>query len=58
MLKVPSIKPTAGQNIFLSKIKNLFRKSSDSYRMAIGEILRKREVITEKQLQDALRVQK
>ena len=58
MLKVPSIKPTAGQNIFLSKIKNLFRKSSDGYRMTIGEILRKREVITEKQLQDALRVQK
>ena len=58
MLKVPSIKPTAGQNIYLSKIKNLFRKSSDSYRMAIGEILRKREIVTEKQLQDALRVQK
>ncbi len=58
MLKVPSIKPTAGQNIYLSKIKNLFRKSSDGYSMTIGEVLKKREIVSEKQLQDALRVQK
>ena len=52
------MKPSNPQNFFLSKIKRLFRKPSDGYSMTIGEVLRKRNVITEKQLQDALRVQK
>lgn len=58
MLKIPSIKQTAGRSIFLSKIRGLFRRSSDDFRMTIGEVLRKREIVTDRQLQDALRVQK
>ncbi|UCD30906.1 MAG: HAMP domain-containing protein [Desulfobacterales bacterium] len=58
MRKIPSIKTTTDQNIFLSKIKNMFRKSPGGYSMTIGEVLRKREIVTEEQLQDALRVQK
>ena len=58
MLKTPSIKQTTARNITFSKIKRLFRKSSDGYSMTIGEVLRKREIISEKQLQDALKVQK
>ena len=58
MPKTPSIEPTTARNNYLSKIKRLFRKSLDGYSMTIGEVLRKREIITEKQLQDALRVQK
>ena len=58
MLNISWLKPTADQNIFLSKIKHLFKKPSDGYRMAIGEVLRKREIVTEKELLDALRVQK
>jgi adenylate cyclase len=46
------------QNIFHSKIKKLFGKSSDDYHMTIGEVLRRRGIITEKQLQEALKVQK
>ena len=46
------------QNIFHSKIKKLFGKSSDDFHMTICEVLRRRDIITEKQLQEALKVQK
>jgi len=40
------------------KLKNLLKKSSDDFRLTIGEILRQREIITQKQLETALEVQK
>ena len=52
------MKPLQPQNIVISKIRRLFGKSSDDYRMTIGEVLRQRGIITEKQLQHALAVQK
>lgn len=45
-------------NILFYKIKNLFRKSAKDYRLTIGEVLRQRQIITEKQLQTALEVQR
>ncbi|MGB2927293.1 MAG: adenylate/guanylate cyclase domain-containing protein [Desulfobacterales bacterium] len=46
------------QNIFHSKIKKLLGKSPDDFRITIGEVLRRKGIITEKQLQEALKVQK
>jgi adenylate cyclase len=50
--------PLSPQNIFHPKIKNLFRKSPDDFRTTIGQVLRRKGIITEKQLQEALKVQK
>jgi len=52
------MKSLTGQNIFLSRIKRLFGKTTDDYRRNIGEVLRQRNIITEEQLQNALKVQK
>ncbi|MEE8553602.1 MAG: adenylate/guanylate cyclase domain-containing protein [Desulfobacterales bacterium] len=52
------MKSLTGQNIFFSKIKRLFGKTTDNYHRNIGEILRQRNIITEEQLQHALKVQK
>ena len=52
------MKPSTHQNRFASKIKRLFRKSSNDYRITIGEVLRRRDIISEKQLQYALKLQK
>ncbi len=41
-----------------SKIKKLFGKSPDDFRITIGEVLRRKGIITEKQLQKAIKVQK
>jgi adenylate cyclase len=46
------------QNILLTKVKRFFGKPSDACRKTIGEVLRQRNIISEKQLQNALRVQK
>ncbi len=46
------------QNIFRSKFKKLLGKSPDNSRITIGEILKRKGIITEKQLQEALKVQK
>jgi adenylate cyclase len=50
--------PLTPQNIFLSRIKELFGKSPDDFRITIGQVLRRKGIITEKQLQEALKVQK
>jgi adenylate cyclase len=50
--------PLTSQNIFHSNIKKLFGKSSNDDRITIGEVLRRKGIITEKQLQEALKVQK
>ena len=52
------MKSLNGQNIFFSKIKRLFGKTTDCYHRNIGEVLRQRNIITEEQLQHALKVQK
>ncbi len=52
------MKSLTGQNIFFSKIKRLFGKTTDYYHRNIGEVLRQRNIITEEQLQHALKVQK
>ena len=52
------MKPLTAQTFLQSRIKRLLGKSSDNYSMAIGAVLRKRGIITEKQLQEALKVQK
>jgi adenylate cyclase len=41
-----------------SKTKRLFGKPPDDFRMTIGEVLRRKGIITEKQLQEALKIQK
>ena len=51
------MQPLTAQNILLSNIKRLIGKSSD-YHQVIGEVLKRRGIITEKQLQDALKIQK
>ncbi len=43
--------------ILFYKIKNIFKKSSNDYRLTIGEVLKQRNIITERQLQTALEVQ-
>jgi len=50
--------PLTPQNIFRSKFKKLLGKSPDNFRITIGEILKRKGIITEKQLQEALKVQK
>lgn len=50
--------PLTPQNTFHSKIKKLFGKSPNDFRITIGELLRRKGIITEKQLQEALKVQK
>ena len=50
--------PLTPQNIFHAKIKKLFGKSPDDFRITIGELLRRKGIITKKQLQEALTVQK
>jgi len=52
------MKPLRPQNILISEVRRLFGKPSDDYRMTIGEVLRQRGIISEKQLQSALAVQK
>ena len=52
------MKPLRPQNIIISQIKRLFGKPSEDYRMTIGEVLKQRGIISEKQLQHALAVQK
>jgi len=52
------MKPLTVQTFLPSRIKKLLGKSPDSYSMAIGAVLRKRRIITEKQLQEALKIQK
>ena len=57
--EIPQMKPLAAAQTFLQSIINrLSGKSPDNYSIAIGAVLRKRGIITEKQLQDALKVQK
>jgi adenylate cyclase len=50
--------PLTSQNIFHSKIKKFLGKSPDDFRITIGEVLRRKGIITEKQLREALKVQK
>jgi len=50
--------PLNSQNIFHSNIKKLFGKSPDDDPITIGEVLRRKGIITENQLQEALKVQK
>ena len=45
-------------SILYYKIKNVFQKTAKDYHLAIGEVLKQRKIITEKQLQTALDVQK
>ena len=52
------MKSLSTQNFLQSKINRLLRKSTDDYSKTIGTILRKRDIITEEQLQNALKVQK
>ena len=44
--------------ILYYKIKNIFKTPSKDYRLTIGEVLKQRNIITERQLQTALDVQK
>jgi adenylate cyclase len=46
------------RNIFRFRTKKLLGKSPDDSRITIGEILQRKGIITEKQLQEALKVQK
>jgi adenylate cyclase len=50
--------PLTSKNFFHSNVKKLFGKSSDDDRITIGEVLRRKGIITENQLQKALKVQK
>ena len=52
------MKPLTDKNIFFPKIKKLFGKTTDYYNRNIGEVLRQKDIITEEQLQHALKVQK
>jgi adenylate cyclase len=52
------MKPLSTQNFLQSRIHRLLHKSTDNYSKTIGTILRKRGLITEEQLQNALKVQK
>jgi adenylate cyclase len=57
-LEISSMIQLTPQNVFLSKIKRLSGKTPDDFRITIGELLRRKGIITEKQLQEALKVQK
>jgi len=50
--------PPSRLPILFYKIKNIFKKSSKDYRLTIGEVLKQRNIITERQLQTALEVQR
>jgi adenylate cyclase len=50
--------PLTPQNMFRSKIEKILGKSPNDFRITIGELLRRKGIITEKQLQEALKVQK
>jgi len=52
------MKPLSAHNFLQSRINRLLRKSTDNYGRTIGTILMKRGIITEEQLQNALKVQK
>jgi adenylate cyclase len=52
------MKPLPNQNFLQSRINRLFRKPTDNYSETIGTILRKRGIVTEEQLKNALKVQK
>ena len=52
------MKPLSAQNFLQSRINRLLRKSTADYSKTIGTILRKRGIITEEHLQNALKVQK
>lgn len=52
------MKPFSTQSFLQSRINRLLRRSTDDYSKTIGAILRKRGIITEEQLQNALKVQK
>ncbi|MFO7554828.1 MAG: adenylate/guanylate cyclase domain-containing protein [Desulfobacterales bacterium] len=51
------MKPLTAQNYFQSRINRWFRKPTVNYSETIGVVLRKRGIITEEQLQNALKVQ-
>jgi len=51
------MKPLTAHNFFQSRINRWFRKPTVNYSETIGTILRKRGIITEEQLQNALKVQ-
>jgi len=51
------MKPLTAQFFFKSRIDRLLRKSTPNYSETIGTVLRKRGIITEEQLQNALKVQ-
>ena len=52
------MKPLSAQNFLQSRINRFLRKSTGNYSKTIGTILTKRSIITEEQLQNALKVQK
>jgi adenylate cyclase len=52
------MKPLSAHNFLQSKINRLLGKPTDNYGRTIGTILRKRSIITEEQLDNALKVQK
>ncbi|MGW8324391.1 MAG: adenylate/guanylate cyclase domain-containing protein [Desulfobacterales bacterium] len=52
------MKPLSAHNFLQSRINRLLRKPTDNYGRTIGTILRKRGIITEEQLDNALKVQK
>lgn len=51
------MKPLTAHNFFQSRINRWFRKPTVNYSETIGAVLRKRGIITEEQLQNALKVQ-
>ncbi len=52
------MKMSGAQNFFTSKIHRLLRKSTGDYSKLIGQVLMKRGIISDEQLQNALKVQK
>ncbi len=52
------MKSLTGKNKYFSKIKRLFGKTPDIFHRNIGEVLRQGNIITEEQLQHALKVQR
>ena len=52
------MKMSGVHNFFQSRIHRLLRKSTDTYSKLIGQVLMKRGIVTDEQLQNALKVQK
>jgi adenylate cyclase len=52
------MKMSGAQQFFKSKIHRLLRKSTDNYSKLMGQVLMKRGIVTDEQLQSALKVQK